>query len=1655
MKVAKLTAEIGADIAKFRAAVREAERELLSFTKMQERLGQSAVLQNQKIAESEQKLVNASHQLLSAERNLENARHAQIKQLLGIENTQRRLAEAQAKYNKLANSETASVEAKTAALNRIKNLENNLMAQRLQLANAVNTLSKAESNYQRVQEASILQLRKHMVLEEQEKRIALQAAEAKIAAEKAVQDARNASHNLNKKQLEQEAQQRRRHEIEYTQWWEKREAQREKAEASAREKAARQEIRDQRDLERKEKLLLKERQLAEAQAYQASLMGRLSGAYNGLHKAQTFFSNSATSMTATITVPFALLAKSAFDASVQMESYRVTIENFVGSTEQANQELTKLRALAEKPGLEFEGLMKAFPRMLAVGTSTEKARFILEQFGNELGRTKAKADEIRRTFENLPQIMSMKSLVGQETMQMSRLMPSFRQGLLSLYGTAEGKELTAMGISGKKVIEDLANLFAKTARAANSTQNEVKNLTQEFFFLRAEIGDEFKKLFMELAPTIRDAMKEAVAWFKSLSPEMKKAVVQGGLFLAVLGPISGALSGFIGVARAGIGVIVGLGNAYRFVAGGIAVAKGAMTVADLATKFQAIGMASTAAAATTQAAWAVALLPFIKFIAIAAAVALAIYGLKKAWDWAVNYGIKSQQEIEAEIKLETERIKKKAEVTAQTASLAKEYNELYKKQNRTAQETAKLNELFNKIAMLNPTLVKGYNDQGLAIHGLTQDYAALEKQAKAAAEAQRISAFVDTYKPRLQANTDQLASARERLQSLLENGARVVIGYQRPTTSQMVDDGTGRLVRQQVPIPGSSENVPIYGYTKEGAEYTRQLASTKEEVRKLEEALKALKQEMQGAAKQGKNPTATTPNTNTPSTTPKVSSETSVKAVSGFTEAQLEAMAKYINTPAGQHSCGYFASQMIEAMYGVDVPGKYGIGRAGNGNGLEDWIKDKGGTRVSRKEARPGDIMFMPGNGPSGVHVGIFDGRNMIDSSGKPKEFGDRSKISFDKGIPSSARFYRVPWEQKDGQQMVQSMREQESAAEKLDRLVKSQQEKTQEILAQMQELTPEAKYQAMYAKMMADYYSEYGGLVPATLEAEVRATVEAQKKLDIWNKNLEVRRQIDDLHRQEQLAGLSERERRVVSAFGADKWYDPEVDQSKKDKFKELFNRNFDREQMQSAFKSLVDLGKQVREFYDDITGKGFKTKSQEAESQIETILKGIENSAKKANPWLQIMIAGIRKLAKEADQAALLKIFEEFDSPINARMNMLNQQMGGTFDPRAYALQEFILQNKERIAEATALAGGIDQTGRFTSKFLEGYDLEKQAEKIFGYRQQMDALNLTYQELTANSAFDVWLLRQKQWNDELKRFELPPELADPQNARNLFDAEGRNNNQQRFNSLMAETTQRMAELSANSPFERWRVSLMEMDQAGNLQPLIADFKVLQQIFADQQLMNLIEQFADGVRDIFSDMIYDIAENGFKGMFANIYAGFQKLLFKMAVEYLASVLYQSLLGSLFSGFGLGSSAGKSAGSGFVPNLGGVDVPSFAIGGPVKANQLIQVGEHGKEFFVPNADGYIVPNHVVNNLFGGNAHNSIGGSSSVSRYASSAYAVTNYEGSSANNVVNEGANTSSQIVIINHNYYGSEGSNQKSGKSVTQQVTEAQRQVDRINQRIK
>jgi hypothetical protein len=133
-----------------------------------------------------------------------------------------------------------------------------------------------------------------------------------------------------------------------------------------------------------------------------------------------------------------------------------------------------------------------------------------------------------------------------------------------------------------------------------------------------------------------------------------------------------------------------------------------------------------------------------------------------------------------------------------------------------------------------------------------------------------------------------------------------------------------------------------------------------------------------------------------------------------LTEAMLESMAAAIRTPKGANSCAYFASQMVEQMTGqlpkdANTRGalaRFGIGSAAS---LERWAEARG-TVVGRG-GRPmaGDLVFTLGNGPSGRHVGIFDGRNVIDSSGKPSSASDGSRIRLNRGLAAGARIIRLP----------------------------------------------------------------------------------------------------------------------------------------------------------------------------------------------------------------------------------------------------------------------------------------------------------------------------------------------------------------------------------------------------------------------------------------------------------------------------------------------------------------------------------------------------------------------------------------------------------------------------------------------------------------------
>lgn len=85
----------------------------------------------------------------------------------------------------------------------------------------------------------------------------------------------------------------------------------------------------------------------------------------------------------------------------------------------------------------------------------------------------------------------------------------------------------------------------------------------------------------------------------------------------------------------------------------------------------------------------------------------------------------------------------------------------------------------------------------------------------------------------------------------------------------------------------------------------------------------------------------------------------------------------------------------------------------------------------------------------------------------------------------------------------------------------------------------------------------------------------------------------------------------------------------------------------------------------------------------------------------------------------------------------------------------------------------------------------------------------------------------------------------------------------------------------------------------SGSVSPIKERFKGLK---------DFLGEVAVGIGDIFSDLMYQIAENGFGRVFSYIYEGFKRMLFRMAVEYLQSQLVNLLFKGLDRAFGGGTS---------------------------------------------------------------------------------------------------------------------------------------------------
>jgi tape measure domain-containing protein len=299
----------------------------------------------------------------------------------------------------------------------------------------------------------------------------------------------------------------------------------------------------------------------------------------------------AANMTIGLSLPLTALGKTTFDAAIQMDGLKRTLQTIMGDSRAAAIEFDKLSRAAKLPGLDLRQAIQGSANLQSIGFSADDARRSLVQVANELAKFGGGKEEFSRMVVNLTQVSGAAMLAGDELREMSAIVPTLRKALVEMYGTADTKKIKELGISGKQFIQDWTNWLAKQTRAsADSMKNMVDNFEQELFEMKAQLGEALIPVAREILPQIIKGVKDLVTWFKNLAPETQTLVVKMGLLAVALGPVSGVLSGLVGILRVGGSVITW----YR----SLSVATDSATAAQLrlnAAMLKGIGFAGKAA----------------------------------------------------------------------------------------------------------------------------------------------------------------------------------------------------------------------------------------------------------------------------------------------------------------------------------------------------------------------------------------------------------------------------------------------------------------------------------------------------------------------------------------------------------------------------------------------------------------------------------------------------------------------------------------------------------------------------------------------------------------------------------------------------------------------------------------------------------------------------------------------------------------------------------------------------------------------------------------------------------------------------------------------------------------------------------------------------
>lgn len=260
-----------------------------------------------------------------------------------------------------------------------------------------------------------------------------------------------------------------------------------------------------------------------------------------------------------VTAPIVGIVTAGITANANIEKMTTSMSTFLGSTQEAEKVVEQIRDDAAKTSFDTSSFIKANQMLISTGESADEATKTIKALGDAVTATGGGNDELVRMASNLQQIKNAGKATAMDIRQFAYAGIDV-YGILANYLGKTTDEIKKMDISFDDLSKALQKASSQGGKYFGAMEKSSGTLTGQLNKLKASTTNMLAELTKSLMPVAKEIVARVdglIKKFNTLSDDEKKQIVNIGLIVAAIGPLTkilGTVTSTIG------GVVKGFGT---------------------------------------------------------------------------------------------------------------------------------------------------------------------------------------------------------------------------------------------------------------------------------------------------------------------------------------------------------------------------------------------------------------------------------------------------------------------------------------------------------------------------------------------------------------------------------------------------------------------------------------------------------------------------------------------------------------------------------------------------------------------------------------------------------------------------------------------------------------------------------------------------------------------------------------------------------------------------------------------------------------------------------------------------------------------------------------------------------------------------------------